>query len=107
MEVKMPSFSTEVPHSLGQQAAQTRLSSFLESIGQKYKGQIGQMQGEWQDNVLQFAFSTFGIKVEGKMTVLDDRIVLNGEIPFSAMMFKGKIAGGIKEALEKAVAEKA
>jgi hypothetical protein len=30
-------------------------------------------------------------------------VLLRGELPFSAMMFKGKILGGIEEALAKAL----
>jgi putative polyhydroxyalkanoate system protein len=100
----MPSFQAEVPHALGQQAAREKLEGFLQKIGEKYKGQISHMEGTWQENVLNFAFSTFGIKISGKMTVENDRIVMDGELPFSAMMFKNKIVGGIQEALQKALA---
>jgi hypothetical protein len=100
----MPSFQTEVPHTLGQQAARERLDGFLQKIGQKYKGQISHMDGSWQDNVLNFGFSTFGIKISGKMAVEEDKVVMDGELPFSAMMFKNKIVTGIQEALEKALA---
>ena len=100
----MPSFSTEVPHNLGLEGAKEKLDSFLERVGEKYKGQIGEMEGGWEGNVLKYAFSTFGIKISGSMAVEEDKVALNGELPFSAMMFKGKIAGGMKEALEKALA---
>jgi len=101
----MPSFSTEVPHSMGKEAAKERLDSFLEKIGEKYKSQIGEMEGGWAGDVLSYSFVTFGIKVSGTMTVGEDKVVLTGEIPFSAMMFKGKIANGMKEAVEKALAK--
>ena len=58
----------------------------------------------WEDDVLKFAFSTFGIQVSGQMSVEEDKVVMNCELPFSAMMFKGKIVGGIQEALEKVLA---
>ena len=100
----MPSFNVEVPHSLGQAAAQERMESFLDSMERKYKDQISDMQGSWSDNILSFSFSTFNIKIDGKMTVEEDKVLFNGELPFAAMMFKGKIASGIQEALEKALA---
>ncbi len=100
----MPSFSTEVPHHMGKSAAKARLESFLSTIEKKYKGQIGQLQGDWLDDVLKFSFSTFGIKIDGRLTVEEDKIVLDGELPFSAMMFKGKISQGIKDAIEKELA---
>jgi putative polyhydroxyalkanoate system protein len=100
----MPAFTAEVPHTLGQKAARERLDHFLERIGEKYKGQISDLNGAWNDDVLSFSFSTFGIKITGTMTVDEDKVQLNGELPFSAMIFKGKIASGIQEALAKALA---
>jgi len=100
----MPSFNVEVPHSLGQDAAKTRMESFLETMEKKYKDQISDMDGSWSDNILNFSFNTFGIKIDGKMTVGEDTVQMDGELPFAAMMFKGKIASGIQEALEKALA---
>jgi putative polyhydroxyalkanoate system protein len=100
----MPAFSAEVPHGLGQQAARERLEGFLQEIGEKYKGQVGDLSGAWEDDELNFAFSTFGIKISGKLAVYEDKVVMNGELPFSAMVFKGKIVGGIRDALEKALA---
>jgi putative polyhydroxyalkanoate system protein len=99
----MPAFTAEVPHSLGQKAARERLDHFLDKIGEKYKGQISDLSGAWNDDVLSFSFSTFGIKINGTMTVDDNMVRLNGELPFSAMIFKGKIVGGIQEALAKAL----
>ena len=100
----MPSFSTEVPHNLGQQAAKERLEGFLKQIEQQYKGQIGEVDGGWDGYVLNYAFSTFGIAIKGKLAIEENKVVLDGEIPLSAMMFKGKITGGVKDALEKALA---
>jgi len=100
----MPSFNVQVPHSLGQDAARARMESFLETMEKKYKDQISDMDGSWSDNILNFSFNTFGIKINGKMTVAEDNVQMDGELPFAAMMFKGKIASGIQEALEKALA---
>ena len=100
----MPAFNVEVPHSLGQAAAKERLESFLDAISEKYKDQISDLDGKWTDHVLDFAFTTFGIKVKGEIAALDDRVALNGELPMAAMIFKGKITSGIQEALQKALA---
>lgn len=100
----MPAFSADVPHSLGRDMARERLETFLQKIGEKYKGQINDLDGAWDGDLLNFAFSTFGIKIKGQMQVEDDKVTMNGELPFSAVMFKGKIVGGIQEALEKVLA---
>ena len=100
----MPSFNVEVPHSLGQAAAKERLESFLDAISEKYKDQISDLQGDWKDHILDFGFTTFGIKVKGEIAALEDKVALNGELPMAAMIFKGKITSGIQEALQKALA---
>jgi putative polyhydroxyalkanoate system protein len=100
----MPAFSVEVPHVLGQPGARQRLESFLEKLAEKYKGQVSDLQGTWADDALNFSFSTFGIKIAGTMHVADDKVVMRGELPFSAMIFKGKITSGIQDALAKALA---
>ena len=48
---------------------------------------------------LAFGFKTFGIKITGDITALDNKLDVNGEIPFSAMMFKGKIESEVREQL--------
>jgi putative polyhydroxyalkanoate system protein len=100
----MPAFSVEVPHALGKAGARQRLDSFLEKLADKYKGQVSDLQGSWAEDVLSFSFSTFGIKIAGTMQVADDKVVMRGDLPFSAMIFKGKITSGIQDALTKALA---
>lgn len=100
----MPAFKVEVPHTLGQTAAKEKLETFLDAIREKYKDQISDLEGKWTDHSLDFAFTTFGIKVKGEIAALEDRVALNGELPMAAMIFKGKIISGIQEALQKALA---
>ena len=49
--------------------------------------------------MLKYALTTFGIKITGKITLQEDKVQLEGELPFAAMMFKGKIEQGIREQL--------
>lgn len=100
----MPGFTTEVAHNLGREAALEKLKGFLDRIQKKYSKQISDVEGSWTDNVLSYKFTTFGIKIDGTLTVDDDIVRMDGSLPFAAMMFKGKISDSIKEALEKAIA---
>ena len=97
----MPAFSTEVPHALGRDEAQRRLATFLETIRNKYQDQISELAGEWQGHELNYALTTYGIKVSGRISVDDDNVRMDGEIPFAAMMFRGKITSGFQDALQK------
>lgn len=101
----MPKFSTEVPHSLGQEQAAEKLKNFLPTIEQRFAGQISDLQGDWQDpHTLTYSFTSFGIKLAGTLQVLPESVAVSGDIPFSAMIFKGKIVAAIQKALEKVLA---
>ena len=65
----MPAFRTEVPHPLGQEAATERLKSFLDEVRNRYKDQVSSLEGDWDSNVLSFALTTYGFKIDGQLTV--------------------------------------
>ncbi len=100
----MPSFTSTIPHQLGRQVARERLNRFLESIAERYKDQISKLDGSWDGETLRFSFSTYGIKVQGAITIDDDQVRIDGEIPMTAIMFKGKIESAVREGIEKALA---
>ena len=100
----MPAFHTEVHHQLGQDAAVDKLKGFLDQVKARYPKEISEIEGSWDENALSYEFTTFGITVDGKLTVEDEVVKMEGNLPFAAMMFKGKISDSIKVALEKAIA---
>lgn len=100
----MPGFNTEVPHSLGKDAAVEKLKGFLDQVKERYPKEISDIEGSWDQNVLTYTFTTFGIKIDGTLTVEEQVVKMDGNLPFAAMMFKGKISDSIKVALEKAIA---
>ena len=100
----MPGFTTEVPHELGKDAAVDKLKNFLSQVQERYPKEISDIGGSWTDNVLNYEFTTFGIKIDGTLTVEEALVRMEGNLPFAAIMFKGKISNSIKVALEKAIA---
>ena len=100
----MPSFSTEVTHSLGQAAAQDKLSEFLERMVEKYRNHISHADGVWEGNILKYTLTTFGMKIDGKLTVTEDAVTADGNLPFAALVLKGKIVDGVRDALQTALA---
>lgn len=100
----MPGFQTEVRHDLGKDEAKQRLSRFVERLREQYAQQVSDVEGTWCDDTLDFRLTTYGIKIAGKLLVYEDRVAVEGDIPFSAMMFKGKIADSIRQGLERALA---
>lgn len=97
----MPKINLDIPHNHGKEASLEKLKMFLERVKQKYADKVSSLEGEWQENVLNFAMTTFGITIKGTVTVEESVAKFVGDIPFAAMMFKGQIEKGIRDELEK------
>jgi hypothetical protein len=97
----MPKLHITIPHPLSQQDATTKLNSFIDLLRSKYKDQLSGLEESWDANVLSFGFKTYGIGVTGKITVNDHSLDVDGDLPFSAIMFKGKIESTFRDELTK------
>jgi hypothetical protein len=97
----MPKVAFSVPHELGQQEAHDRINGFLPKVQEYYKDQIKDLDQSWVDNVLNFGFKTMGMGVKGTVTVEESEVKFSQDLPFAAMMFKGKIEKQTREQLEK------
>jgi putative polyhydroxyalkanoate system protein len=100
----MPKFGVRVPHQLTKDEARSRLERFVEMIQAKYADKVGDLEQSWEGDTLKFHFKTYGIPLNGGITVNDSELNLAGDLPFAAMMFKGKIESEIRESLERIVA---
>ena len=97
----MPTFSTEVAHQLGQEQATERLKQFLEQVRERYQEFVSDLQGHWLDNTLTFSLKTYGFAIDGKLIVDDTVARLTGNIPFAAVVFRGKIEQSIAGELRR------
>jgi hypothetical protein len=97
----MPKFSVTVPHHISQQEATERLNRFVDILREKFKDSVSDLEQSWEGNALAFHFKTYGVPLAGKIAVGSDRLVVDGDLPFTAMMFKGKIESAIREQLER------
>lgn len=97
----MPKFNVQVPHTFTQQEARTRLERFAEMLQQKFQNQVSELEQSWEGETLRFRFKTFGIPLTGGIAVNQHDLQLAGELPFAAVMFRGKIESSIREELER------
>jgi putative polyhydroxyalkanoic acid system protein len=100
----MPSLSITTPHSLTPEEALARLKTFFEKLKARHSDKISNLEESWQDNQLNYAFSTYGFHIKGDLSVEPGEVKVSGTIPFAAMMFKGKIEQSVREELEKLLA---
>ena len=98
----MPKFNISIPHALSQDEAKSRLDRFTESVGSS--DQVSELEQSWEGNQLNFGFKTYGIHIKGAATVEDQQLDLVGELPMTAIMFKGKIESEIKKIISKLLA---
>jgi hypothetical protein len=100
----MPSFTAEVPHGMGREAAAGRLKGFADKIRDRYKDLVKNVEESWgDDGTLNFSFKTMGLTIGGTIEIGDDAVKLDGTLPFAAIAFKGKIEQEIRSQLEKAL----
>lgn len=99
----MPSFSTQVPHSLSKTDAVERLKDLLQKVREKYGDQVKDLEEKWDEEAgtLNFAFRTYGFNIKGDVAVNDDQVALKGDLPFAAAMFKGRIEQSISEEIKR------
>ncbi|HVX11659.1 MAG TPA: polyhydroxyalkanoic acid system family protein [Pirellulales bacterium] len=97
----MPKITVNVPHELGQQVAAERLQSFVTRLKEKHQDQVSNLEEEWSGNSLKFRFKTFGFQFQGTGNVSDTDATLDVDIPFAAMMFKGKIESEMRDTLTR------
>ena len=97
----MPKINLNSPHTLSQEDATSRLQRFSESLQSKFSDQVKDLEQSWEGDHLNFSFKTFGIALAGRIESQPNNLALQLELPFTAMMFKGKIESTIKGQLEQ------
>ncbi len=100
----MPSVQLTVPHSLGEEEAAKRLRGYLAKVKQRFQNQLNDLEETWVGNVVEFAFKTYGFHIKGRMDVAPDAVKFDAQIPFAAMMFKGKIEQTLRDEMNRILA---
>ena len=100
----MPKFSTAVPNPLGKDTARSAVEGLLSRVTEKYGDQVSSLEQSWEGDTLSFSMTTYGFKITGNLVVEDEQVKIDGDLPFAAAMFKGKIEGSIRTELEKCLA---
>lgn len=97
----MPKFNVSVPNPLGKEEAIERIRGYVEKLVAKYQDQVAELEQSWEGESVNFSVKSYGVKVSGTGTVTDDEVQVVGDLPFTAAMFKGKIASTVEEQLKK------
>ena len=101
----MPKFSTSVPNPLGKENARSAVAGLLDRVTEKYGDQVSALEQSWEGDTLNFSMTTYGFNITGNLVVAEEAVKIDGDLPFAAAMFKGKIEGSIRNELEKCLAQ--
>ena len=99
----MPKIAFSIPHTVGRAEADARLKSYLEHLKGKLDGQFSDLEESWSGDKGNFSFKSFGLKFNCEVNVGDTQVDVGLDIPFAAVVFKGKIEQEMKEKLERAL----
>jgi hypothetical protein len=93
----MPSIKMSVPHNLLRETALERLRNMTEQIKKQYGNMVQDLNESWTGNTGAFSFRVMGFDISGNVHVEDREVNLDGQIPFAALAFKGRIESVLRE----------
>jgi hypothetical protein len=97
----MPKMNMTVPHALERDEVERRLKGLLDKIKERHGDKFSNFQEEWGESHGTFSFTTYGFSVKTTVKAEEQHVKLDAELPFAAMMFKGKIEQEVRETLTR------
>ncbi|MFA5010551.1 MAG: polyhydroxyalkanoic acid system family protein [Ignavibacteria bacterium] len=86
--------------------ALTRIQNNLPKLKEQHSDGVKDLQESWNGNTGEFKFKISGFKISGTLQVDDKFVLINGEIPFAVLLFKGTIEETIRAKAEELLGEK-
>src|ERR1035437_7475891 len=96
----MPKLNMAVSHSLTQDEAVKRIKNLLNDVKTQFADKISGLHEEWDGNMGKFKFLAMGLPGSGTLAVKASQVEISGDLPFAAMLFKGKIESTIRSCAE-------
>ena len=93
----MSKLDVSIPHELPKEEALTRIKSLLADLQEEQKDKIRNVREDWNGDTGIFSFNAKGFDVSGHITVADDHVNVQGDLPFMLSFFKDTIANVIRD----------
>jgi hypothetical protein len=93
----MGSLNIDIPHQLPKQEAVERIKKLLGRLKTEQKDQIKNVKEEWHGDKGSFEFTSMGFDISGLISVNENNVNVNGNLPFALSLFKGKISNVITQ----------
>ncbi len=91
----MPKINLSVPHALGEEEAKKRVASLIADSRAKFGAHISDASESWNGPVGNFSFRAMGFAIAGKLEVKPSELLVNIDLPFAALPFKGRVESEI------------
>ncbi|HZM03750.1 MAG TPA: polyhydroxyalkanoic acid system family protein [Candidatus Saccharimonadales bacterium] len=91
----MPKIKLSVPHQLGQDEAKKRISKLIADTREQFGGKVSDVEESWNGHTETFRFRAMGFAVEGELKVQPADVLINVDLPFAALPFKGMVENEI------------
>jgi len=89
--------TVNVPHKLTKEVAKNRIENGFAKVQEQIAGKSVEVQQNWQGDELLFSAGAMGQKITGKLTVFNDRVLIEVDLPW----ILAKLSGGIQDKLKK------
>jgi hypothetical protein len=86
----------DIPHQLGRDGARARVESRIGSLAGYIPGGGAAVAHEWQGDTMHFTVSAMGQVVASRLTVFDDRLHCEIDLPGMLSLFAGPIRAAIE-----------
>lgn len=91
----------KIPHNGTRAAGVTRIKQLIEDSRAKMTEHAADITEVWDGDVLSFAFSAQGQRIEGTLTVHDSEYELYAKLPLALRLFEGTIERMIEAEAKK------
>ena len=97
----MPKVNATVANGLGKEKAKEKLDYMVERLGREYADKVQDLAGEWEDDTLKISFKAMGFDIKSNVTVGEEEVDVESQIPLAALPFKGMVQSKMVSTLEQ------
>jgi len=97
----VPVLKIAVSHQIAQEEALRRMQAYGARLKARYGDKVSDLEESWDGNVLSFSGSGMGQSISGTVTVNAGAVAVELDLPFAAMLMKGKIESTVRSEVSR------
>ena len=97
----MPKVTVTLPHDQPADEVVTKVQPAIEKTIQDFQG--SDVNIEWKDQAAEFNFKSMTFTIKGRVTVDQQQVQVEVDLPFAAIMFKERTEKAIRKNLTRAL----